>query len=344
METTRVEWIDTLKGFAIVCVVLGHIADGYLNAGMFPESKQLLHNLFNVTYMFHMALLFTLSGLTFQMAYGSKLRDSGKARIRAQVINLISLYVLYCVLNWVFKMIASGYVNQKVRAWDILLIWGKPVYPYWYFYVLIVFYLLFGSAFIHRITINNSMPLMLLLVTISALSGFINTKGWFEIQHILFYSAFFYLGIMYVEKKVQLLFNPIMTGALSLTSLAIAVIYWDSESFIWVIPVVNTIVAIGIVVGIICLFSRAEVASQKGLLNYLGKSSLEIYVLHCFFTAGNRVIFSKLGIDNVYISVILNLTCSIYGSLLFAFITKKMRIYDLFFKPCRLIEKRKTNV
>lgn len=26
----RISWIDSLKGFAILCVVLGHVADGYL--------------------------------------------------------------------------------------------------------------------------------------------------------------------------------------------------------------------------------------------------------------------------------------------------------------------------
>lgn len=26
----RISWIDSLKGFAMLCVVLGHVADGYL--------------------------------------------------------------------------------------------------------------------------------------------------------------------------------------------------------------------------------------------------------------------------------------------------------------------------
>lgn len=26
----RINWIDSLKGFAMICVVLGHVADGYL--------------------------------------------------------------------------------------------------------------------------------------------------------------------------------------------------------------------------------------------------------------------------------------------------------------------------
>ena len=38
----RIEWIDACKGFAIILVILGHIADGYLGAKSFPANKGVL--------------------------------------------------------------------------------------------------------------------------------------------------------------------------------------------------------------------------------------------------------------------------------------------------------------
>ena len=34
----RIGYIDALKGFATICVVLGHIVGGYYDANSFPQS------------------------------------------------------------------------------------------------------------------------------------------------------------------------------------------------------------------------------------------------------------------------------------------------------------------
>ena len=41
MEETkgRIRWLDAWKGFAMLLVVLGHIADGYLDAGLFATHE-----------------------------------------------------------------------------------------------------------------------------------------------------------------------------------------------------------------------------------------------------------------------------------------------------------------
>mgnify|MGYP004649019485 FL=1 len=52
----RIEWIDACKGFAIILVILGHIADGYLGAKTFPANKGVLQAIYNCMYAFHMPL------------------------------------------------------------------------------------------------------------------------------------------------------------------------------------------------------------------------------------------------------------------------------------------------
>lgn len=37
----RIAFIDVLKGFAIMCVVLGHIVDGYYKSNLYPEPMSL---------------------------------------------------------------------------------------------------------------------------------------------------------------------------------------------------------------------------------------------------------------------------------------------------------------
>lgn len=41
-KTKRITWLDSCKGIAMFFVVFGHIADGYINAGTFPQYLILL--------------------------------------------------------------------------------------------------------------------------------------------------------------------------------------------------------------------------------------------------------------------------------------------------------------
>ena len=336
MEKNRIVWIDSLKGFATICVVLGHIADGYLNAKLFPDSQRLLRDLYNGVYIFHMALFFSLSGMTCQISYGAEHDLNGRKR-RAQICNLALLYVLYCVLIWASKLLTSAFVNRQVQVTDILLIWAKPLSPYWYFYVLIVFYILFDNKRVRHLHPNGVMAVLFLM---SLFSGFVRTDGWFELEHIFRYAFFFFLGLSLANQQFTKLVSPLAAGIAAVVSLAIAGYYWKNESSVSAIPIINTLSATGIVLGWIGLFRSVKLFDRNGLLSFIGRHSLEIYVIHCFLTAGNRVVSAKLGIDHIWASIGLNLVASICGSLVIAALTKKIGIYDLFFRPYALVERR----
>ncbi len=65
----KIYWIDVCKGIGILFVVLGHIARGYDGAGIFPEYTRVLVTAGNFAYVFHMTLLFILSGYVFYRSY-----------------------------------------------------------------------------------------------------------------------------------------------------------------------------------------------------------------------------------------------------------------------------------
>lgn len=65
----RLEWLDALKGVAILSVVLGHILLGYTGNNMFPEVNATMLELMKWIYIWHMPLFMAISGFSFSVAY-----------------------------------------------------------------------------------------------------------------------------------------------------------------------------------------------------------------------------------------------------------------------------------
>ena len=75
-NSQRIAYIDALKGFAILCVVLGHIATGNLRD---PFTQTIYFYLYNIIYSFHMPAFIFLSG------YFSKSASNDESYAKKQV-------------------------------------------------------------------------------------------------------------------------------------------------------------------------------------------------------------------------------------------------------------------
>lgn len=60
---SRENWLDCLKGIAIILVVLGHVLDGSTGNNLFPNDTW-IKSLHTAIYIFHMPLFFCLSGMS----------------------------------------------------------------------------------------------------------------------------------------------------------------------------------------------------------------------------------------------------------------------------------------
>ena len=140
MKAKREAWLDGLKGFAILLVILGHVLSGYLDANTFPDAYYSLYGLRSWIYSFHMPLFFLLSGFTFTLAYyqGGTLQ---RRRYFRQVWNLLWIYVLFALLLWGVKQAVPELVNETYTIEDLKGMFLTPLGNFWYLYVLLVLYL-----------------------------------------------------------------------------------------------------------------------------------------------------------------------------------------------------------
>lgn len=97
-------------------------------------------------------------------------------------------------------------------------------------------------------------------------------------------------------------------------------------------------------IAILFLFENVGALGRNRILKILGRYSLEIYVIHCLFTAGLRVLLPKIGIENLLVCFLLNVIISITIPILFAILCKKLHIHEILFKPATYLIKAKERV
>ncbi len=323
IERTRISWLDSSKGFAILLVVLGHIADGYLRAELFPENAYEFEVLHNLIYSFHMPLFFILSGYIFYRAYCSEI-EKQLLHFKRQLFNIVWVYVGFSILQWIFKMFFSSNVNMAYTVKDLLLLPIKPMAPYWYLYIMLFFYMICYLVCKKEI---KSIYVWCVAVAMNLTAQCVKWDVIFPMEQLLYFFVFFYLGVQIsrggLQKKMLL---PFATAAL----LAIAYIIYagvnleDEKLF--------GFGALEISMTCILMFMNAPILSKSRLLNLCGRYSLEIYVMHCFITAANRSILWKFGLTHVVANVLVNFVMAVFIPILVAWILKKLGLHKIIFK------------
>lgn len=139
----RIQWLDALKGFTALFVVLGHVLLGYIENAAFPNDNYRMVVLNDWIYVWHMPLFFSLSGFAFSLSCISQ----GKvlwAKVKKQVINLALIYIVFSIALGGLKMVFSGFVDNPINIseffWTLIL----PNTLMWYLWVLIIYDLLFA--------------------------------------------------------------------------------------------------------------------------------------------------------------------------------------------------------
>ena len=329
MKAKREAWLDGLKGFAILLVILGHVLSGSLDANTFPDAYYSLYGLRSWIYSFHMPLFFLLSGFTFTLAYyqGGTLQ---RRRYFRQVWNLLWIYVLFALLLWGVKQVVPELVNETYTIEDLKGMFLTPLGNFWYLYVLLALYLVAALVQLPR---WNSMWLLLLGGCAIVVADVHMDWTQLTLYRIIYHLFFFGVGCMLCKNR-KLLSNPHIVGAF-LMGLAVA---WYFYGFYYVRSWYanwKLTIALGTCWVYLYCFYRFPRLSGLRLFQVCGKYCLELYLLHTFFTAGLRTLLPMLGITTPWLSVWLNFLFSAGVSLILAALAGKTWVMDIVFRPAR---------
>lgn len=325
--TQRIEWIDALKGFAILIVVVGHCSADCLASNTFPSYTNIIKIINDGIYSFHMPLFFTISGYVFYLS-----RSYEKYKLK--VLDFTIIYVVWSFLMWLSKFVMGNRINNPVTIESLFKIIYQPIMVYWYLYVLIVFYLLFSVFKI--ISINKSKVIAFAMMAI-LVRHFNFDIG---IMNAVLYHMYFWVLGGYIASSD---FLSKLSASKIVLCLVICfgniVLYFQHCAFFSIVSILKSIIlATAASILLFTVFSR-NIYGAKRLLNLFGKNVLAIYVVHCFITAGLRVVFKLVHLNNVYMYFLLGTLLGLIVPILMFKVCSRNTFLSMLFSPVNGLKK-----
>lgn len=342
----RETWIDALKGFAALTVVLGHVVSGYLDAGQFEAQKRILVTVFNGIYAFHMPLFFAISGFVFSLAYLNREDKPGKARISIQLGNIAVIYLLWSLLLGGLKIVFTDSVSNAVLPTDLLWIPLKAIGLYWYLYVLFLCYLtamlLIGKQNARRNYVVYAVTLILCLCKHMILPLLPEYTAFLFFE----YGFFFFLGVFLQQNpkvlaRIAMPVGFLLSGAAGI-GMAVLFLSGSDDARNWgSIRYWGVIMAFALSMSVLGLAKWCTGKRISRALAHIGRYSLEIFLIQTYVIAAARKILPMIGITDFVVSLCISFVMAVLIPVLLSVMTKKLHVHSLIFRPVTWLVERK---
>lgn len=257
---------DNLKGFLIICVIIGNSLE-YIN----PTSID-LHFFILFLYIFHMPLFSFISGY---------FNNKSTRTTQENVVGILKIYLFSQILYYIINILIFENSSYNLEFFS-------PAWTMWYFLSLMSWYII--SDFI-----KNKKRWLLISILISLYIGFDSSvSSYASISRTFFFLPYFIAGMCFKEDYFEKLkhyryklaiisFVFIFILYVLSDSIPIELLfeytkystYFDNLLFPFSIRIFHYICSILVGAFIISVASK-----EKTILSFLGKSSVVLYVCH----------------------------------------------------------------
>ena len=330
----RLNWIDYAKGLGIILVVYGHVARGLFAAELpIEESSYLLVD--SIIYSFHMPLFFALAGWFFLDAVK---RKGALNQVGSKINAVFYVFVVWSIVHGLVEVGLSRFTTNQLSLDELLTLSNHPRNHLWFLFAL--FFVSVLCSFIYAFV---SRRWHLLILALGVAMYFVRNSYDISVTPIEYYMLGFSVFLMFGVSLAQYADTPWFGRLCStpLVALTLLLFAWAQYSFHlqagWTWdegPVLWRLALALLGVYTLVVFSRWLGQFELGLLAFLGRRSLEIYLMHLIAGSGIRIILHKfLGIDDVTIHLIAGTVFGIILPLIGAWFIDKLKLGFLFTPP-----------
>ena len=323
----RIEYIDNIKGFTILLVVMGHVIANWFSSYsvVLKDDADNQMMVWKLIYSFHMPLFMFCSGLFQPILTGeSTFKD-----------------ILHIIVKR-FKVLIIPYFFSGGLLW---LVTGRPSF-YWYLLILFEFtvLVLLVSWIANKFSRKTNIIEGIIIVILVILLHIINTRfqeyerlPLLDIEHL---NLFFYFILGYAVAKYKLLELILKNWLYSLCIVVFMSLFAVFDIYDYKIPLIHKLIPLTAIYAIVYYFDNSNIFYR--FFNQLGKFSLEIYILHFFFLikipllgetihhwvlngGGGKFVF----VSGISLSLIMSLLNLLFVFLVIKIISKSQILYRL---------------
>lgn len=323
--------VQTLRGFAIILVVMGHVIGYKGDEGMKVADDSIWRYIYFSLEYFRMPLFTVISGWVYTLRPITKetIIPFLNGKTRRLLVPLFAVGLLY----FFTRLIAPG-TNREVQINDIWQIFVYKYDLYWYlpslFWVFIIISLIEYQGWMKKLTGWTT----ILIISVFLLSirniYLIDIPNYLGIIGMFYLIPFFIIGIG-IGRFHSLMSNRIFVGIMSLLFISGITIQQLSWFNIIDLPFHGKSSPLGLLVGMTGTIVLFRIHVLIRWLVYVGGFSYGIYLFHVFGTAGSRIFLTKLGVENQVLLFFVSLTAGIIVPIIIELILDRFKITRFLF-------------
>ncbi|MES2480580.1 MAG: acyltransferase [Pseudomonadota bacterium] len=293
--------INTLRGLACVLLVLFHVVGNNSDAGLRLPADHWLAQVNAALAYLRMPLFAVIAGYVYAIRpIGPRWQTFAAGKLRRLLLPLLTLGTLFGLMQ-----MATPGVNAQGEA-SPLMMHIVPVGHFWFLEAMLLIFAL--TVVLERLRLLDTLvSTLLVLVIATGLFAFARVPHYFAFDGALFLLPFFIGGLTARRFNLNGRAGAAVAAFVLLVCLALLM---DAP----LERPVDAVVRVGIGLAAAWLLFAARV--RWAPLDWVGKHSYGIFLMHVFFTATARIILRKLGVDNLALLVPLGVLAGVGGPVL----------------------------
>lgn len=337
----RVQWIDNIKIFGCVLVVLGHFCQSMIKSGI-VENTAFSTWFIDTIYLFHVNLFFIASGYLYQkFSKVYSLKSYGKNVLKKFIILGVP-YFVFTTCTVLMKTIFSDDVNTQAGGLaDALFV--SPIPPYWYLFTLFFMFVFIPVFQNKKIFVGAFAAAVILKIFLPQILEIFSEAAGFELPYFITSTVqnavWFLLGMSFSLFKLEKYFKNwvawLMVGIFVVLSVFSQ--HWQELLNNSIFTFAASILAC---LGFCGIFYGAKNSKKGAAASYFCiQYTLPVYLMHTICASAVRILLIKIGIFSPFIHIPLGIAATFALPALAALIMRKLRPLNILFEPGKYLPK-----
>jgi glucan biosynthesis protein C len=318
--------IETLRGIAIVLMVLGHVIGQLTLSGIKLKDDSALQFMSYAFQYIRMPLFTIISGYVYAFKPVNRF-SSSKQFMSRKLERLFIPFLIVPTLSYITRYLTPG-LSTKVNLgglWETFLF---PTGQFWFIQAMVIMFVIL--VIIEKLKLLETLKSALVVLAACILWFSVDIKtALFSIDKVPFLLTFFIVGVVFKRfksiiftKKITLIATVVLCAAL-----AFQLAVFNNTTLSRFIPLLLTLV-VGTTASLFLIHS----GFSNGRLIWLGNFSYGIYLFHMFGVSGFRLIALKVfHIDSIAVHVIGGLICGVALPIVLELLVPKRSLLSLLF-------------